>query len=564
MIRIRLAALVPLFFTVACSDSDDTSLAPPGTDPGPGDELPAEVTVGERAFRETRFAHVFYARSGGDANADALGDPRLADLGLGDTSVASPFAGTTFACASCHVSREAEGILGAGPRAFTNFAPRTALSERSDGFRLTARNVPTLVDVAAGGPRLYHADGEFASLEGAVRGALLGRKLGWLADEKPIAAAHLAYVLRNDDGTGTVAQEYGGVPWSALLDPSGAGVPDELLLPEELRIDVSAASDEELVDAVASLIVAYLETLSYTRDEEGRFAGSPYDVFLALNGLPRAPEAGVSPLDYGRRLAEAIEALDDPQFVGPDPDGFETHEQDFVFAERELAGLLTFLREPDAGATTSVGNCIACHAPPRFTDDGFHDVGVAQADYDAVHGVGAYVLFALPDLAERNAHPALNLPPSASRPSAPSRFRFRPLGGWTDLMDLGLWNVFANENMPQPQDGVRAALIETHGPGAAALSDAELLPLTVGLRRTPGLRDLGHTDPYGHHGGSATIEEAVEYYREASDLARVGALKNGDPRLEGIVLDKKDVETLAAFLRALNEDLPALLPDTTE
>ena len=72
---------------------------------------------------------------------------------------------------------------------------------------------------------------------------------------------------------------------------------------------------------------------------------------------------------------------------------FAHHEQPFRFGPEELAGLRIFLAEP-AAATASddelarggLGNCVACHAPPDFTDFAFHNNGAAQDEYDAMQG----------------------------------------------------------------------------------------------------------------------------------------------------------------------------------
>ena len=52
---------------------------------------------------------------------------------------------------------------------------------------------------------MFHFDGEFASLRVLVRETLLGRNYGWLPTERKQAIAHIARVVRNDDGTGELA-----------------------------------------------------------------------------------------------------------------------------------------------------------------------------------------------------------------------------------------------------------------------------------------------------------------------------------------------------------------------
>jgi len=72
--------------------------------------------------------------------------------------------------------------------------------------------------------------------------------------------------------------------------------------------------------------------------------------------------------------------------------------------------------------------------------------------------------------------------------------------------------------------------------------------------KTPGLRDLGHSEPFMHNGQFDTLDQIVDFYREVSDLQRRGGLRNGDRELGGIALTVQDIVPLTAFLKALNED----------
>jgi cytochrome c peroxidase len=80
------------------------------------------------------------------------------------------------------------------------------------------------------------------------------------------------------------------------------------------------------------------------------------------------------------------------------------------------------------------------------------------------------------------------------------------------------------------------------------------LAAAVGLFKTPGLRDLGHSAPYLHTGALDTIEDVLAFYMRTSALARAGALRNGAPELARVQVGPDDVAPLAAFLRALDED----------
>jgi cytochrome c peroxidase len=237
--------------------------------------------------------------------------------------------------------------------------------------------------------------------------------------------------------------------------------------------------------------------------------------------------------------------------------GFEHHDHAFAFGANELAGLRVFLAEPAATtptaddiATGGIGNCIACHAPPHFTDFGFHNTGVAQEDYDGVHGAGAFAALAIPGLAEREASPAAFLPPSALYPTGAGPFLAPPAASTPGLTDLGVWNVLGNEAVPGPQ----ATLAATLGRATGVTEMAELLPLAIARFKTAGLRDLGQSAPYFHTGGAADLDAVVMHYLTASAAARASSVRNGDPELRRIAITADDVTALTAFLRALDED----------
>ena len=82
----------------------------------------------------------------------------------------------------------------------------------------------------------------------------------------------------------------------------------------------------------------------------------------------------------------------------------------------------------------------------------------------------------------------------------------------------------------------------------------ELLPLTIALFKTPGLRDLADSQPYLHTGSKDTLADVVQFYIDQSSLARAGQLRNGDSRLQGIALTTNDIAALSAFMESLTED----------
>jgi cytochrome c peroxidase len=308
----------------------------------------------------------------------------------------------------------------------------------------------------------------------------------------------------------------------------------------------------EIVAKVGALIDAYLLQLRFRTDENGEFDGSPYDLFLKRNGLPRQPGERETDLEYGRRLRRQIHSLVAPKFVNEGDGRFLTHSQPFRFGREEFAGLKVFLAEPGSHSdpVAGVGNCITCHAPPAFTDFAFHNTGAAQEEYDAIHGAGEFALLDVPSLKDRNQLYDANLPSSPLHPDANGRFRSIPAIGLPGYTDLGLWNIFANPDVPEVQRELSRLIRKHHESGSASA----LLPRTIALFKTPGLRDLGHSAPYLHTGRMDSLVSVMEFYRKFSQLARSGVVRNADSELAEIQLTPSDAASLIAFLRSLNED----------
>jgi hypothetical protein len=108
-----------------------------------------------------------------------------------------------------------------------------------------------------------------------------------------------------------------------------------------------------------------------------------------------------------------------PQYVTDADGAFETQPQSFQFGSNELAGLKIFLTEGGTGPLSAntiqngkVGNCVACHTPPAFSDFLFHNTGATQEEYDSIHGDGAFAQIFVPNLSQRSHNPAY--PPASS------------------------------------------------------------------------------------------------------------------------------------------------------
>lgn len=528
----------------------------------------AKVALGERLFLETRFAQYFFARCNGDANSVLReGDPVVATIATTGQSLPGPFRGFSINCRSCHLVNE-QFAGRHGNRTYADYARRSPMPAREDGRKLTVRNSPAMVNatIPRHGEMFLHFDGEFGSGEDLVKATLTGRNLGWLPDEHAQAVAHIAQIIRDDDGRGPLAGEFGGHSYRHIF----AGTDEELgeegerfRLPEELRLDVAKATDGQIFDAVARLIAGYTDSLFFSRDERWEYDGSPYDAFLETNRLPRLPDPGQTETYYNRQLLNLTGNLRPPVFISgtngvvpPAPGRFKTLRQEFRFGTQELAGMKIFfsramdLKDETQRAGGGIGNCVMCHPAPNFTDFKFHNTGVAQEEYDALHGAGAFVKLAIPELDKRNGDYDAFLPATARHPNAHGPFLEIPSLGKPGQTDLGLWNVFANPDQPRVQSALRQMLADGRRPE----SDAVLLPRTVALFKTPSLRALAFSDPYLHNGSKDTIEETLEFYRRMSRLARAGGVRNAAPDLTGVFLKEDDIAPLAAFLRALNED----------
>jgi hypothetical protein len=452
------------------------------------------ANIGERLFLETRFSKFFFTNSGGNANAPFTnGDPVMNTTVSIYGPLPGPFAGQAMNCRACHLVEEQETT---GNRTYCDFAPRSPIPNIGDGRTTTPRNALPLVDalLPRTTPLFLHNDGQFVTPEDLIITTFTGRNFGWQPTEYQTAIHHIASIIRNDDGTGGLAQQYGG--WSYRVAFEGLPlVEPQYTIPASNRMDVTVTNtnsvlyvtDEQIVQNIADLVQQYLETLVFSQDADGNFNGSPFDAFLLKNGLPQQPAANETPIQYGRRLLRLVAALNNPQWVGDPADGhFLTNArgQLFQFGSNELAGLEIFLTDSSnltvatnlqqQGITTGieVGNCIACHTPPAFTDFIFHNTGAAQEEYDAIHGAGAFMALAVPGFSARQTNYNAYLPPTPNHPDALGTFETPPTTNNPGQVDLGLWNVFANPDFPAPQAALQQILPQLLSVSAPQISHA--------------------------------------------------------------------------------------------
>ena len=160
----------------------------------------------------------------------------------------------------------------------------------------------------------------------------------------------------------------------------------------------------------------------------------------------------------------------------------------------------------------------------------------------------------VPDLATRDNSFDAYLPPTPAHPNAISKFRAPASLDKPGFTDLGVWNIFANRDILNPQSALTQILCaEFNLSGGNCTLDA-VLPMTIAFFKTPSVRDPGQSNPYMHNGSLDTIPDAVNFYGRVSSMARDGLLRNASPELSSVFIDLNDVTSLTAFLNALNED----------
>jgi hypothetical protein len=548
-----------------------TPSPPPGSTTGPVPAGSPVSLLGKRLFRDTRFGHFYMLHSNGNVNATlSSGEPLVAaevNASGSPPTLPDPMKGTAVNCMQCHLGNQDAAVAGGGNRAFTDFALHSPVPPRADDpaqAQSTPRNSATLVGGGLYGDvdPVLNWDGQFGSMQDMAVGTLSGRDLGWLATERQQALHQVAQVIRGDNGKNTLASDFsGGVTYRELFQCS-KDVPAAYQLPKQYCLDLASASDTEIVNGVSAVISAYLNELNFAKDSSGQYAGSPYDQFLIANKLPRSPAQGQTPKDYAANLLKTLQALTNPIFV--DKGNFKYHDQrPFVFGTNELHGLMEFLRRPKDAVISGhevdhggIGNCVACHAPPDFTDHRMHNVGSTQFEYEAANGSGTFAFLFVPDLATRQLDPDAYLPITPQHPDAQEPFRKPAEASAPQQADLGAWNIFANPDFPERQASLRKFLcaIDTGQFADCGASDSDLLDRSLGVFRTHTLRDLGDSAPYMHSGIFATLNEVVSFYQQAGQTARAGQLVNADPQMQNIALNDRDLADLAAFLQSLDED----------
>jgi cytochrome c peroxidase len=384
-----------------------------------------------------------------------------------DSRMSNPGANLATACSTCHVPP----FLSGGKQLFSDARDLSVIPANSRGGKLTTnRNTPTLQDVLH--QELLNTDGSFASLDAFLRSKISSEHLGWESGHVANMENHLYGLFMFDQGEdrfadGSYVEQF----------KSGAGVDIEPL---------------GMADIVTEALKALKEYVVMIESKNT----SPFDAMAFLNtyhgGLSRDVD---TPLAFSGRIFEQISNAKDEVFI----------KVPGLYPDEAYRGYKTFFRQkasdaaPVEGRLERIGNCVACHEPPLFTDFKFHNTGTAQSAYDATHGDGAFVKL---DVGSAQYGRISEVDPA--------------------LIDLGRYHIEPSEE-------------------------------TAGAFKTPGLRNVTMTAPYNHDGKQATLEDVIRHKIAMSELAKAGKLRNADPAYLKMTITEEEIPELVAFLKSLEE-----------
>ena len=134
------SVIAPLLLVVSCGSS--------GTAPNFPSEVestPAEDSIGERLFLDTRFSEYFAVNMTTTNQPLAVGDPVVAQVQTMNGPLPGPFAGQSINCRSCHFVTEFTGVAGAGNRTYSDFTTRSPMPRMIGGIDHTPRNAMQMV-----------------------------------------------------------------------------------------------------------------------------------------------------------------------------------------------------------------------------------------------------------------------------------------------------------------------------------------------------------------------------------------------------------------------------------
>ena len=463
--------LLALTATAGCSKKAEAPPEQPQaqieTLPGAVSEIPSEAAPADRPQTEQDILSIAYAASSPKARLGA----RL----YNDNRLSNPGANLAANCRTCHVPPEASN----GRRQFADTTALSVIPANAFGSKQeTIRNAPTLLDVSA--ESSFNADGEWTDLREYVAAKLTSTHMGWIPGQEDYAKDEIYALMINDIGQDALAE---GSFIEQFKTAKG--------------IDLGPMSRDEIFLQVIESIIDYLDTIQTHNT-------SAYDALAYLNRFdPRLTGPRDTPQALSGRLFGRIAHQEESDLIR-----FPQ-----AYTEDAYQGLKTFFRvAPSTSATPgtadtkeNIGNCVACHVPPKFSDGKFHNIGITQAQYDTVHGDATFAALSV-DTPSKNTKARVDADDATKA-------------------DLGRWNI-------DPRDQTFAAF------------------------KTPKLRFPEQTSPYMHNGAYDTLEDAIRQHLHAAELAQAGTLRNPDPALLTINITEQDIPQLAAFLRTLEEVPP--------
>jgi cytochrome c peroxidase len=158
------------------------------------------------------------------------------------------------------------------------------------------------------------------------------------------------------------------------------------------------------------------------------------------------------------------------------------------------------------------GRCLLCHSGPNFTDNTFHNIGVAQI------GTGPPAVPA-GDRGRLDGIPQVQADP------------FNSVGAFSDNVTAGL----------------------------AKLSGLSADPGQLGRMKTPTLRSIAETGPYMHTGHLKTLTEVIQFYNAGGNVSGFVGFNELIP----LGLTATEIDDLVAFMLTLDgEELPASVTST--
>jgi cytochrome c peroxidase len=93
-------------------------------------------------------------------------------------------------------------------------------------------------------------------------------------------------------------------------------------------------------------------------------------------------------------------------------------------------------------------------------------------------------------------------------------------------------------------DGTPVIDVESYSPGKTL----------IGTFRTPSLRELKYTAPYGHNGTVKTLEDWMKHYVDITTANNSNFIGSLDPSLSRIAMTKPERDELVEFLMSLSSD----------